>query len=91
MSSDRLQSASIPKQAALIKELIALANELERFADDQTEQLDFETYAAIIELETRLSAFANLLATHDAEGLIREEILLAFRLLNELKEEATIA
>ncbi|MBR9800431.1 hypothetical protein GYB59_01435 [bacterium] len=84
-------SASTPEQAALIKELIALADEMERFADDQTEQLDFETYAALVELETRLLAFANLLATHDTENLIRDEIVSASRFLNDLKKEATIA
>ncbi len=68
---------------AIIPQLWALAQKLAEFADQETEQLDFETYLAFSEYETRLLAYGNLMATSDQVRFLQEELQAARQFLQE--------
>ena len=70
---------------AIIPHLWTLAQELAEFADQQTEQLDFETYAAVSEYETKLLAYAELLSISDRAQYLLEELQSARQFLEETR------
>ncbi len=62
------------KLTAFIPQLWTLAQKLAEYAIQQTEQLDFETYAALSEYETKLLAYAELLSISDPAHFLHEEL-----------------
>lgn len=67
-----------------VKRLLAVAEQLAQFADLHTEKLAFAEYADLAELESRLRACADLLATSDPGRLLQAELGLAAGLLKHL-------
>lgn len=72
------------ERLAFAKRLEKLAEDLAEFADAETERLDFETYAALSEYETRLLAFRKLITAADQSRLIEQELDRAGQFLADL-------
>lgn len=54
--------------------LFGLAKEIADFADEHSEDLNIEDYGALLEYETKLLAFGNLLCVSDQDAFLEEEI-----------------
>ena len=66
--------------------LFDLAKEIADLANDETERLSFEEYADLMECETKLLAYGNLLHSSDRNGLINEAIKEARGHIDYLRE-----
>ena len=89
MKLDHSQHIPADQGDSLICELFRLARELDTFASEQTEQLDFETYAALCESEVRPLAYGNLLSSTTPVEMLREELVVAESLLKDLRRHMT--
>ena len=66
--------------------LFGLAKEIADFADEQTENLNYEDYAALIEYEAKLLAFGNVLSAYNRDKFLEEEIGEAMDCLEHLRQ-----
>ncbi len=62
-----------PPLPPLAVDLFELARQLEEYMNERTEQLDFESYETLLNWESRLLAYANLLSAADPERFIKHE------------------
>jgi len=83
MTASHQKRLSLSQRTAFTQQLWTLASELAEYADQQTEQLDFETYAAVSEYETKLLAYAELLSISDPAQFLQKELLSARQFLEE--------
>ncbi|WP_437186701.1 hypothetical protein SH668x_000050 [Planctomicrobium sp. SH668] len=66
--------------------LLSLARELTDFANEYTEQINFETYDSLTDMTARMLAYANLLESRDRRAFLQEEIHEAEELLAHLRK-----
>ena len=66
--------------------LFDLAKEIADLANDETERLSFEEYADLMECETKLLAYGNLLMVPDRDAFLKEAIEGAADLLAFMRE-----
>ena len=85
MTASPQKRLSLSQRSVYTQQLWILAGELAEFADQQTEQLDFETYAAISEYETKLLAYADLLSISDPAHFLHEELQSVREFLEETR------
>jgi len=70
--------------------LFGLAKEIADFADEQTEHLNFEDYAALMEYEAKLLAFGNVLSASNQQTFLEEEIGEAMDCLEHLRQRISL-
>lgn len=69
--------------------LFGLAKEIADFADEETEHLSYEDHTALLEYETKLLAFGNVLGASNRKAFLQEEINEAMDCLEQLKKKGT--
>lgn len=65
------------RRKAYAKRLFSLAEQIEEFLQERTEDLNFGEYDDLREYETKLLAFGNLLSVSRASEFLEEELRIA--------------
>ncbi|QDT57212.1 hypothetical protein Pan44_52790 [Caulifigura coniformis] len=78
------------RRSAMSEPLFKLAEIALDFANEYTEVLDFEEYATVSEIETKMLAFGNLLESSDRDAFLKDELRQATETLAYLRHRKSI-